>query len=185
MCYDRKIEYQIEPKEAFEVIHNCAGCGCKANFINTKRFRVNANGNNLDVWLIYQCKKCKHTLNLSVYERVDRKKIDAKEYQLFLQNNEALAEQYGKNYAFFKRNRLEVDWEGVPLLIRDMSNTLPMHNYVSGDSILIRNPYGVRIRPDKMAGMILGISRSAVKRMLESGQIKVLQKGMDLEIIIQ
>ncbi|HAH17569.1 MAG TPA: hypothetical protein DCL29_00905 [Eubacterium sp.] len=30
-------------------------------FVNSKRFRVNANGNSVDVWLIYRCKKCKHS----------------------------------------------------------------------------------------------------------------------------
>ena len=69
MSYLKKIEYEIIPKESFMVIRNCSGCGRKSYFKNTKRFRVNANGNKLDVWLIYQCEKCRHTLNLTIYER--------------------------------------------------------------------------------------------------------------------
>ena len=69
MSYLKKIEYEIVPKECFKVTRNCSGCGTKTRYINTKRFRVNANGNKLDVWLIYQCEKCKHTFNLAIYER--------------------------------------------------------------------------------------------------------------------
>ncbi len=69
MHYLKKIEYKIMPRKSFRVIRNCSGCGKKTHFINTERFRVNANGNKIDVWLIYQCENCKHTCNLTVYER--------------------------------------------------------------------------------------------------------------------
>ena len=60
------------------VLSPCGGDGAffkKMTFISTRRFRVNANKNKLDVWLIYQCKKCKHTLNIPIYERVSPQKI--------------------------------------------------------------------------------------------------------------
>lgn len=69
MSYLQKIEYRIIPGESFRVKHNCGGCGSKRSFVSTKRFRVNANGSRLDVWLIYQCEQCKHTLNVAIYER--------------------------------------------------------------------------------------------------------------------
>ena len=50
-------------------------------------FRASINGNQLDVWLIYQCAKCKHTYNLSIYERVKPTELEQQEYQLFLENN--------------------------------------------------------------------------------------------------
>ena len=34
------------------VIHKCSGCNKKMPFVNSGKFRVNANGNNVDVWLI-------------------------------------------------------------------------------------------------------------------------------------
>ena len=51
------------------VLHRCGGCGKKQPFVNTGKFRVNANGSRLDVWLIFRCSKCKHSWNLTVYER--------------------------------------------------------------------------------------------------------------------
>ena len=69
MSYLKKMEYKIVLRDSFWVIRNCPKCGRKTYFVNTKKFRVNANGNKLDVWLIYQCEECKHTLNISIYER--------------------------------------------------------------------------------------------------------------------
>ena len=77
------------------------------HFVNTGKFRVNANGSRVDVWLIYQCEKCKHSLNLTVYERTKPDRISSEEYQLFLDNDEALAIKYGSDKAFLKRNRME------------------------------------------------------------------------------
>ena len=98
MSYLEKIEYEIVPQDSFALIRNCSGCGKKSYFINTKRFRVNANGNRLDVWLIYQCEKCKHTYNLAIYERVKVSSVPEEEYRCFLRNDEQLAEMYGRNH---------------------------------------------------------------------------------------
>ena len=80
-----------------KVYHRCGGCGKKQEFINSGRFRVNANGNRVDVWLIYRCKKCKHSWNLIIYERVKPSKIKPDDYELFMENDFELATQYGNN----------------------------------------------------------------------------------------
>lgn len=100
MCYTNKKE--------ITVIHKCGGCKKKQPFINTGKFRVNANGNKLDVWLIYQCKKCKHSLNIPIYERTAPNKIPQEIYEKFLDNDEQLAADYGSNYSFFKEKHYEV-----------------------------------------------------------------------------
>ena len=92
MSYLREIRYEIVLEDSFWVFRNCQKCGRKTHFINTKKFRVNANGNKLDVWLIYQCRECRHTLNLAIYERRKVSAIPREEYQRFLDNEEELAE---------------------------------------------------------------------------------------------
>ena len=69
------------------VYHRCARCGRKQEVINSGKFRVNANGSLIDVWLIFRCKKCKQTWNLTVYERVRASKVPPEEYERFLQND--------------------------------------------------------------------------------------------------
>ena len=90
------------------VFHRCGGCGKKQEFINSGKFRVNTNGNSVDVWLIYRCKKCKHSWNLTIYERIRPKKIPTDLYELFLNNDEETAYQYGNNIEFLKKNNAEL-----------------------------------------------------------------------------
>lgn len=90
-----------------KVFHRCGGCGKKQEFLNSGKFRVNANGNSLDVWLIYRCKKCKHSWNLTIYERTKPKKIPQDLYELFLDNDLETARRYGNDIEFLKRNNAE------------------------------------------------------------------------------
>lgn len=94
--------------ESLKVYHRCGGCGKKQEFINSGKFRVNANGNRVDVWLIYRCKKCKHPWNLTIYERVKPSKIAPIEYELFLENDFDLASEYGMDINFLKKNKAEL-----------------------------------------------------------------------------
>ena len=77
-------------------------------FVNSGKFRVNANGNNVDVWLIYRCRKCKHSLNLTIYERTKPGKIPQELYEKFLENDEELAESYGNDIESLRKNRVEI-----------------------------------------------------------------------------
>ena len=95
--------------QEYQIIHRCGRCGKKAVFVSTRRFRVNANKNKLDVWLIYQCKKCKHTLNIPIYERVSPQKIPKELYEGFLANDEELALRYAADPALFKNKNFVLE----------------------------------------------------------------------------
>lgn len=90
------------------VLHRCGGCGKKQPFVNSRRFRVNANGNRVDVWLIFRCAKCKHSWNLTIYERRSPGRIDPEEYGKFLDNDADLADRYGSDPAFLRCNGGEI-----------------------------------------------------------------------------
>ena len=173
MCYIEKIEYEIVPIDSFSVIRNCPGCGKKSYFINTKRFRVNANGNRLDVWLIYQCEKCKHIYNLAIYERAKVSSLPEKEHQRFLSNDEQLAEMYGRNYLLFKKNKAEIDLKAVNYQITRLGGIPDSKNYQHPVEIMIHNPCRLKIRPERQIAEVLYLSRSQVKKMMELGDITI------------
>lgn len=173
MSYLEKIEYEIVPQESLSIIRNCSGCGKKSSYRNTKRFRVNANGNRLDVWLIYQCKKCKHTYNLAIYEREKVSSLPEKEYLRLLDNDEQLAEMYGRNYQLFKRNRAEIDLESISYQYARLKGISDGTNREHPVEIMIHNPCGIKIRPEKQIAEVLSLSRSQVKKMTELGDITV------------
>lgn len=195
MSYLKKIEYEIVPKECFKVIRNCSGCGTKTRYINTKRFRVNANGNKLDVWLIYQCEKCKHTFNLTICERQKASSVPKEEYSRFLSNDEELADEYGRSFPFFKRNKAEVDTGEVEyefVKLRETSDGEAVMGDASRQQVFIdiHNPYGMKLRPEKQVAEVLGISRSNVSKLMEEERIRIeaassqfISVSVDVEII--
>lgn len=189
MCYLENKEFKIIPKNSYEVTRNCAKCGCKTNYINTNNFRVNANGNTIDVWLIYQCKKCKHTFNLSIYKRVNPFEIDKLEYEKFLSNDKELAFKCGINKELFERNKADISESNIEYDIIQSKNEVKNASNI----IRIYNEYNLKLRIDKLLSNILNISRREVKNNIKNGTIfsvsnvkldKVFQ-GKFLEIILK
>lgn len=167
MSYSEKKIYEIIPVGSYRVIKKCAKCGAKSNFVNTNSFRVNANGNKLDVWLIYQCEKCKQTYNLSIYERKNRSEIKKEEYEKFLANDIALSTMYGNNKMLFTKNKAEIDMEnvGYRLAVLEEKGTGETRR------IEIRNPYAIKIRTDRLLSGILQLTRNTVKVMIKEGRL--------------
>ena len=99
--------------ERLAVYRRCGGCGKKQEFVNSGKFRVNANGKNVDVWLIFRCKKCKHSWNMTIYERTRPGKIPRELFEAFQENDEETALAYGTDTALLNKNRAE--WKMVPV----------------------------------------------------------------------
>lgn len=173
MSYLKTIEYEIILKKSFGVIRNCPKCGRKTHFKNTKKFRVNANGNKLDIWLIYQCEACKHTLNLAIYERQKVSSIPKEEYQQFLDNNAQFAETVGKSIPLFRRNKADIDFDRIDYELVKLHETTGCGKLDGQILITVNNPYGLKIRPEKQIAMVLGISRSQAKHLLDNGEAEI------------
>lgn len=162
------VEYQVTPVLAYTIIRNCSGCGKKEHFVSTGNFRVNANGRLLDVWLVYQCEKCKHTYNLPIYERIAPEKLEKSLYQAFLGNDAKTALKYGTDSSIFVRNRAEIDMERLEYTVEKLSGSSEPENI---RKICLHNPYGLPIRADKILPELCGISRSRLKKLMKEGKI--------------
>ena len=173
MNYTEK-EYWIKAEKSFEILHACAGCKRKQSFVNTGCFRVNANGNKLDVWLIYQCQKCRHTLNIPIFERISPSKLEKELYEKFLENNAELAEEYGKSFSFFKSKKLEVDLSTATIVLCDENgNADECETCTNADRIVVHNDSGLKLKNEKLIAMVLKISRSAAKKLIEENKISL------------
>ncbi|MGN0143880.1 MAG: DUF1062 domain-containing protein [Clostridium sp.] len=171
MSYYIENKYKISPNKSYEIIKNCPKCGCKTNYINTNKFRVNANGNMLDVWLIYQCEKCKHTYNVSIYEREKTSVIDKSEYQKFLSNDLELAFHYGTSRELFLMNKAVIDEEKITYELLFEGKEEKHDDLNLKTNIIIRNPYKLKIRVDKVLSEILSISRNQIRHMIKNKAI--------------
>ncbi len=127
--------------------------------------------------MIYQCEECRHTLNLAIYERKKVSSIPKKEYQLFLDNDETLAEMYGKDIQLFQKNKADIDFERLNYDFVKQHETMEYTDSEEEIEVTINNPYQLKIPPEKQIAVVLGLSRSQVKSMLRKEEIEFIING--------
>jgi hypothetical protein len=77
------------------------------------RFRVNANGNLLDVWLLVRCVSCDRTSKLTVHERAPVRSFDPAELDGYHANDPELVASRLLDPLLARRNRFTLDWKGA------------------------------------------------------------------------
>ena len=140
---------------------------------------------NVDIWLIYQCEKCRSTYNLTIFERVSPKKLPEGSYKKFQENNSALALEIGTSKEIFEKNRAVVKEGSISCIVTKENTEIPVSLQDSEGNcriIRIQNPNGLKIRADKFLAEQLSISRSKVKHLIADGLL-LGSKREDLEKI--
>ncbi|AGF56649.1 hypothetical protein B0P06_005076 [Clostridium saccharoperbutylacetonicum] len=170
MSYLKKYEWELIPKNLPLVKRNCPKCNEKAHYINSEKFRVNANKNNIDIWLIYQCKKCKSTFNMPIYERTKPSDINKDDYEKFLSNDKMLVREYAFNLSIYNKNKAEIFLEDVGYEV--IQKELKAHSVNKNELIIeIVCKYPIELRLDRLLSDRLGVSRSQIKKMHEKEMI--------------
>ncbi|MCL2718528.1 MAG: DUF1062 domain-containing protein [Lachnospiraceae bacterium] len=182
-----KIEYRIIPKGAYRIKRNCAGCGEKRDYESTGCFRINANSNRLDVWLIYQCAKCKHTYNLTIYERMRSETLKETEYQSFLENDAETALKYGLDKNLFVRNKAEITSDEVNYQLQKLGDEAIDKLREAKVQLIIHNPYRLKLRTEKVVAEIFAISRSKARKILTGANSKYIgfESIIELEKVME
>ena len=194
MSYIKKEEWTILPGEAPAIRRNCSGCRKSSIFRSSGNFRMNANGNKLDVWLIYRCEKCDTSWNMDIYTRTAPGMLGQDLYNRFLENDADTALEFGCRKEILSRNKAEALWEQVPLKVEktfheakdagetldyaermiSAENTVPVERIVS-----IHNPYEIPMRLDKLLCRELNCSRKDVVCLEDSGGLYIRTGGKD------
>lgn len=192
MSYLKKYQWELVPENLPKVKRNCPKCNEKSHYISSEKFRVNANKNNLDIWLIYQCEKCKSTWNMTVYERIKPNDISKYEYEKFLSNDKELAREYAFNLSVYNKNKAEVMLEEVNYKL--IERKLEAY-YIKENELVIEIicKYPIDMRMDKLLSDKLGLSRSKIKDMHGKGVIFIdddknslnmkVRDGMEIHVL--
>ena len=70
-----------------QFVRRCQRCRCPRRFQCANKFRVNANGKSIDVWLLFDCCSCGTTAKVPVLERVAVTRIGRARLQAFTNND--------------------------------------------------------------------------------------------------
>lgn len=162
-------QWRIIPQNLPTVLKNCEKCGNHSEFECSQNFRINANQSNIDIWLIYQCKKCKTTWNMEIESRIHAGTIDKELYSKYLQNDHALAEQYAFDVSAHNRNKSELNYDNISYSVIGENVNL----YQTSETVHIKFVCDVpmEVRVDKILSNKLGVSREIIKKMIREGSI--------------
>ena len=89
----------------------CADCRSESATSGEGRFRVNANGKLLDVWLLVRCVSCDRTSKLTVHERAPVRSFDPAELYGYHASDAELVASRLLEPLLVRRNRVTLDWQ--------------------------------------------------------------------------
>jgi hypothetical protein len=141
----------------------CAGCRSESATTGEGRFRINANGKLLDVWLLARCISCDRTSKLTVHERAPVRSVDPAELHGYRANDPELVASRLLDPLLARRNRFTLDWTGAWRL--DAPPAWPGGAWPVQVDVLFEDP--VPVRPDRLIAQGLGLSRNDVLRRIK------------------
>ncbi|GAB3477019.1 DUF1062 domain-containing protein [Nocardiopsis coralliicola] len=142
----------------------CRDCRYGSATPGAGRFRVNANGKRLDVWLLVRCVACDRTRKITVHERTPVASLDPAALDGYhVSAPEAVATAL-LDPLIARRNRFALDWSGAWRLDAPAPPAGgPPPGYWK---VEFRDP--VPVRPGLLIARGLGLSRSAVQRRVQA-----------------
>ncbi|NDU74838.1 DUF1062 domain-containing protein [Actinomadura sp. DSM 109109] len=143
----------------------CTDCRADSATTGEGRFRVNANGKLLDVWLLVRCVSCDRTSKLTVHERTPVRSFDPARLHGYRTNDPELVASTLLDPLLAHRNRFALDWTGawrldVPSPSPDQPS--PDQPWPVQVGVVFDDP--VPVRPDRLIAHGLGLSRNEVLR---------------------
>lgn len=158
-------KWVITPTALPEVLRNCSKCGSNSRFLCSGSFRMNANGRNIDVWLIYKCAQCDTTWNMEILSRIKPNQIERSLYESFARNDPALAARYAFDARILGKNKADVCYDNMTYIVEK--------EIIDNESNMIEiiSDYDLNIRLDKLLSEQLSISRAKIKSFFEDGNV--------------
>lgn len=165
------IRWTVVPLSTPSVLRRCARCNDKKIFRSSDRFRVNASGRALDVWLIYKCEHCNQTWNATILSRVSPESMPSDLYQRFMDNDEATAWQYAFDFDALKKNDVEVD----PKVETRVDGPDLDWSLVSGPllTLEIDTKFPGLVRLETLLAGRLGVLRRSLTELYAEGQLRI------------
>jgi len=165
------VEWTVRTVETPRVKRPCGRCGHVQPFSSTGKFRLNANGNRLDAWLIYVCAQCGNRWNRPFFERRARQSISDDLLQSLQTNDPALARKVAVDLPTASTG-LAADTDMAfsiekKLLGLSVESVAPL-------SLTLLNPGACRVRLDRVLAEGLNLSRRLIHQLADDGVILLI-----------
>jgi hypothetical protein len=166
---DRKALWAVRESGLPTVVKPCVDCS-GARHRPSGKFRLNANGKLLDVWLLLNCTSCGGTSKVPVHERVRVQSLDQPRRMAYEINDPAVVRELTMSASLASKNGYRLDWTGTWELATDTPFYSPADPAALRVLISFELPAPVRVERLLMLGLCL--SRGEVRRMVADGRIR-------------
>ncbi|MEV4621089.1 DUF1062 domain-containing protein [Asanoa sp. NPDC049573] len=169
---DRKALWVVSELGLPTIVRSCVSCG-STRHSPTGKIRVNANHKLLDVWLLICCDRCDRTSKIPVHERVNVRALGNERLLRFENNDPAMVRQLTMDPTLARKGAYQLDWTGTWQLDTD----IPFYDLQREDAapleVIVRFELPAPIRVEKLLTTGFGLSRPAVRGMVDSGRIRL------------
>jgi hypothetical protein len=170
MNTDRKALWAVRESGLPTIVKPCVDCSGTRHHPSGK-FRVNANGKLLDVWLLLCCAGCGRTSKVPVHERVHVQSLDPARRLAYEANDPAMVREQTMSASLAAKNGYHLDWTGTWELETDMPFYSPEDP--ASLEVLISFELPAPVRVERLLMLGLGVSRAEVRRMVATGRIRL------------
>jgi hypothetical protein len=170
MNIDRKALWAVRESGLPAVLKPCLDCAGTRHHPSGK-FRVNANGKLLDVWLLLCCAACGRTTKVPVCERARGQSLEPGRRLGYQTNDPALVRELTMSTSLAAKNGYCLDWTGTWELETDMPFYSP--DEPASLMVLVRFELPAPVRVERVLMLGLGLSRARVRRMAADGRIRL------------
>lgn len=170
MNTDRKALWAVRESGLPAIVKPCVDCSGTRHHPSGK-FRLNANGKLLDVWLLLCCAACDRTSKVPVHERVHVQSLDRARQLAYEANDPAMVREQTMSASLAAKNGYRLDWTGT----WELETDLPFYSPDDPASlkVLISFELPAPVRVERLLMLGLGVSRAEVRSMVATGRIRL------------
>ena len=166
----RKALWAVRESGLPTVVKPCTDCSGTRHHPSGK-FRFNANGKLLDVWLLLCCPACGRTSKVPVHERVRVQSLERARRRAYETNDPAMVRELTMSASLAAKNGYRLDWTGT----WELETDTPFHSPDDPAplTVLISFELPAPVRVERLLTLGLGLSRAEVRRMVADGRIRL------------
>lgn len=169
------VRWTIAPAIAPRPLINCNRCGGVRPYRCGEKFRVNANGKRIDVWLIYRCTVCDNSWNFPVFERRNRRDIEPALLAALESNDPAMARRHAFDGVALRDRAGRIEEFAEVTVRKELLDGGEAYSAVL--LVELRLEAATSLRLDRLLAVELGISRTRLQAWEERKRLAVEPDG--------
>ncbi|MEV6976075.1 DUF1062 domain-containing protein [Kitasatospora sp. NPDC093806] len=164
----RKAHWAVRQSALPTVVRPCPDCPGTRHRASGK-IRGNASGKLLDIWLLLSCTNCDRTSKVPVHERAHVSSIEPARLVAYETNDPSVVRELTMDASLAARSGYRLDWAGT----WELEARTPLHALDDPTplTVLVAFELPASVRVERLLMLGLGLSRSAIRRMIGDGHI--------------